>query len=72
MEPMSSGPIHVDVVRLDDGLPLPAYAREGDAGIDLLFLLNCIKNSLVCEFYTKVGGLCLENKLSANILTLLL
>ena len=33
---MSSGPIHVDVVRLDDGLPLPAYAREGDAGIDLL------------------------------------
>jgi dUTP pyrophosphatase len=26
----------VKVVRLDDGLPLPAYAREGDAGLDLM------------------------------------
>ena len=33
---MSTGPIHIDVVRLDDGLSLPAYARDGDAGIDLV------------------------------------
>ena len=26
----------VKVVRLDDDLPLPAYARDGDAGLDLL------------------------------------
>jgi dUTP pyrophosphatase len=25
----------VEIVRLDTGLPLPAYAREGDAGLDL-------------------------------------
>jgi dUTP diphosphatase len=28
--------LEVKVVRLDDGLPLPSYAREGDAGLDLL------------------------------------
>jgi len=28
--------IAVRVVRLDDDLPLPAYARAGDAGLDLL------------------------------------
>ena len=28
--------IDVPVVRLDDGLPLPEYARDGDAGADLL------------------------------------
>lgn len=28
-------PIRVEVVRLDTGLPLPAYARDGDAGLDL-------------------------------------
>ncbi|MEY4392439.1 MAG: hypothetical protein RLZZ544_1148, partial [Actinomycetota bacterium] len=27
--------IDIQVKRLDDGLPLPAYAHEGDAGIDL-------------------------------------
>lgn len=27
--------VRVEVVRLDAGLPLPAYAREGDAGLDL-------------------------------------
>jgi len=27
--------LKVHVVRLDDGLPLPEYAREGDAGLDL-------------------------------------
>ncbi|MFV0306653.1 MAG: dUTP diphosphatase [Desertimonas sp.] len=27
--------LSVPVVRLDDDLPLPAYAREGDAGLDL-------------------------------------
>ncbi len=26
----------VKVVRLDEGLPLPSYAREGDAGLDLV------------------------------------
>jgi len=29
------GVIDIQVKRLDDGLPLPAYAHEGDAGIDL-------------------------------------
>ncbi len=28
--------LEIKVVRLDKELPLPAYAREGDAGIDLL------------------------------------
>lgn len=28
--------LHVPVLRLDPDLPLPAYAREGDAGADLL------------------------------------
>lgn len=27
--------IQVPLVQLDDGLPLPAYARPGDAGVDL-------------------------------------
>ena len=27
--------IRIEVQRLDPGLPLPAYAREGDAGLDL-------------------------------------
>lgn len=27
--------VDIDVVRLDAGLPLPAYAHEGDAGLDL-------------------------------------
>jgi dUTP pyrophosphatase len=30
------GEVTVNVVRLDPGLPLPAYARDGDAGLDLL------------------------------------
>jgi dUTP pyrophosphatase len=30
------GSVTVNVVRLDPGLPLPAYARDGDAGLDLL------------------------------------
>lgn len=29
-------PLSVPVVQLDPDLPLPAYAREGDAGLDLL------------------------------------
>jgi dUTP pyrophosphatase len=28
--------VRIDVVRQDSGLALPAYAREGDAGLDLL------------------------------------
>jgi dUTP pyrophosphatase len=31
-----SVPLTVPVVRLDPGLPLPAYARPGDAGADLV------------------------------------
>jgi dUTP pyrophosphatase len=27
--------VHIEVQRLDPGLPLPAYARDGDAGMDL-------------------------------------
>jgi len=27
--------VDIDIVRLDDGLPLPTYAHEGDAGLDL-------------------------------------
>jgi dUTP pyrophosphatase len=30
------GVLHVPVIRLDPELPLPAYARPGDAGADLL------------------------------------
>jgi dUTP pyrophosphatase len=30
-----SEPLLIDLVRLDDGLPLPHYARDGDAGMDL-------------------------------------
>lgn len=33
---MSEPELVVPVVRLDPGLPLPAYARAGDAGLDLL------------------------------------
>ncbi|MGH2721919.1 MAG: dUTP diphosphatase [Actinomycetota bacterium] len=29
-------PVEVAIRRLDPGLPLPAYARDGDAGLDLL------------------------------------
>ena len=29
-------PLTVPVLRLDDGLPIPAYARSGDAGADLV------------------------------------
>jgi len=29
-------PLAVPVLRLDDGLPIPAYARSGDAGADLV------------------------------------
>jgi dUTP pyrophosphatase len=31
-----TGPVAVPVVRLDPDLPLPSYAREGDAGADLV------------------------------------
>jgi dUTP pyrophosphatase len=33
---VASPPVTVPVVRLDPDLPLPGYAREGDAGADLL------------------------------------
>lgn len=29
------GVIDIPLMRLDDGLPLPSYAHEGDAGVDL-------------------------------------
>lgn len=31
-----SGPLRIPVTRIDPGLPLPEYARPGDAGLDLL------------------------------------
>ena len=33
--PVRLEPVRLEIVRLDPGLPLPAYAREGDAGLDL-------------------------------------
>lgn len=34
---MSDGaPLRLQITRLDEGLPLPGYARHGDAGLDLL------------------------------------
>ncbi|MDF1542445.1 MAG: dUTP diphosphatase [Anaerosomatales bacterium] len=30
-----SGPVRLPIKRVDTGLPLPAYAHEGDAGLDL-------------------------------------
>ena len=33
---MGATELTVKVVRLDDTLPLPAYARDGDAGLDLV------------------------------------
>jgi dUTP pyrophosphatase len=33
--PSAAEPVAVPVVRLDDGLALPAYAHPGDAGLDL-------------------------------------
>ncbi len=33
--PVRPEPVRLEIVRLDPGLPLPAYARPGDAGLDL-------------------------------------
>ena len=33
--PVRLEPVRLEIVRLDPSLPLPAYAREGDAGLDL-------------------------------------
>lgn len=33
--------LEMPVIRLDDELPLPAYAREGDAGLDLVARTPC-------------------------------
>jgi dUTP pyrophosphatase len=35
-DPGVAGTVEVPVVRLDEGLPLPSYARTGDAGADLV------------------------------------
>ena len=32
---MADGDLRIDIVQLDPDLPLPSYAREGDAGLDL-------------------------------------
>ena len=32
---MADGGLRIDIVRLDPDLPLPSYARPGDAGLDL-------------------------------------
>lgn len=34
--------LHVEVVRLDPDLPLPCYAKEGDAGVDLRAREDCL------------------------------
>lgn len=33
--PPSADPVSIDLVQLDPDLPLPGYAHEGDAGLDL-------------------------------------
>ena len=33
--------MRIEVTRLDPGLPLPSYARAGDAGLDLLAAEDC-------------------------------
>ncbi len=33
--PVRPEPVRLEIVRLDPGLPMPAYARAGDAGLDL-------------------------------------
>jgi dUTP pyrophosphatase len=33
--PVRAEPVRLEIVRLDPGLALPAYARPGDAGLDL-------------------------------------
>lgn len=38
--------ITLNVKRLDAGLPLPAYAYEGDAGLDLLSAVNVVLEPL--------------------------
>lgn len=37
MLPVTTGAdlVRIEVTRLDDGLPLPSYAHDGDAGVDL-------------------------------------
>ena len=32
---VGNDPVAIDVVQLDNGVPLPTYAHDGDAGIDL-------------------------------------
>ncbi|UQX86701.1 dUTP diphosphatase [Jatrophihabitans telluris] len=39
---MSSAPVTVEVRRLDPGLPVPVYARPGDAGADLQTTVDLI------------------------------
>ncbi len=34
-EPLVAAPVEVLLTRLDAGLPVPSYARDGDAGVDL-------------------------------------
>ncbi|MCB1258184.1 MAG: dUTP diphosphatase [Microthrixaceae bacterium] len=37
--------LNVEVVRLDPDLPLPCYAKQGDAGVDLLAREDCLLGS---------------------------
>ena len=41
-EPHRLEPLEVPVVRLDPGLPLPAYAHPGDAGADLVTAVDVV------------------------------
>jgi dUTP pyrophosphatase len=34
--PLAARPVDVQLVRLDDGVPVPSYARPDDAGVDLV------------------------------------
>jgi len=34
--------VQLPIKRLDSGLPLPTYAHDGDAGLDLLSAIDCV------------------------------
>ena len=42
MTAANPGDVTIGLVRLDPGLPLPCYAREGDAGADLAIAEDCV------------------------------
>ncbi len=42
MTAANPGDVTISLVRLDPGLPVPRYAREGDAGADLAIAEDCV------------------------------